>query len=1117
MNKKIFATAVILILILATNVYSKPRVEFLTNPYAGTFSNVIQEQVRFDPNNIDTWIQNTGIFDQDIRSSNTPGMMWPKGANRFAVFTAGVTIGTYIDGLLKLATASYKGEYAPGYINIAGGVPAPVTNADFKLYKVTSTDSTSADFINWYKMIPYGAPYVDRNNNGVWDIGIDRPGIRNATQTIFLCMTDGFPETHTSSEGFSGGTAPIFSEIRLTAWGYTGDSLYSLPLNDVQYISYVIINKSTKVWNNTGIGLISDTDLGDESDDYVGCDTALNLAYCYNGDNMDGSGNPPSYGVSPPAVGFDYVLSPLNYTGNPNDSVVYYDPPGSNKRVVKKGYKEFGITSFAYFMCNGCGYITCELDPTQPIEAYRNLTGFKKDGSSWLHPSTKQRVKKLFPGNPETGEGWTEYGFNGNINIARIQNCLGGDTVTAYPSLPGDRRFVANTGGANYNVNPNDTVRLILSQMVARGNNNKNSVTRLKNLCRSAQIFYDMNFELTFNTLPLPVVTKSITPLTPTTCGLNVYWNDIAEYFKYTDTIFEPPSANNTYRFQGYEVYEVNKNLSNNNLPDFGRPATINSNDIKLLKIFDRRDNIGVVVDTLPTGVFINGNELYSPLPIVPPYGLGMPTDFPESGLSRLLQINQTQFPQNYGGSSAIQYGQTYKFIVCAYAVSDAPNVRRGFKVIRNPLSSVVFSLTPQPYSSNITFNLHNGDTIITNKRDLGLKPVVVGQEYVQCAKYRVLFNTPDTMYSILKSTNNGISFITLKDGLKAGYNSRSHDSSRIYEGILFKTEKIKNSNVGVVKDPTMPIDSVQTRKYGWDYLPSNQYVTGSKYYGSVWSYQSKSMSMSFPMQGTFNNVRSLLRADQLRNVKIVFSNTNKQYAYRYRDTSATSDNFFIYQSMTQVPFKVYMVDSTISAPRQLNCAFVESNDVQPATGQWAPGADTLGRKLLLYVFNSSYDTTISTYKTKNLFITLTLDVMYVWAPRLLSASANFTEGDSLLIYPYTVTTQGAMYEFTTYAPTVPVISISSEVPDKYDLLQNYPNPFNPETNIRFALPEKSVVTMKVYNILGQLVETLIDNKRLDVGTHMMSFNGSRLASGIYFYTIETEKYTQTKRMVLLK
>jgi len=1106
----------ILILILLTfgNIYSKPKVEFLKNPYNQIIPDVLQEQIRFDANNIDTWIQNTGIFDQDIRTNNTPGFMWKKGTSRYAIFTAGLSMGAYVDGVLRLASASYKGEYAPGYINIIGGVPTPLTNSNFKLYKVTSTDSTSPDYVNWSSMIPYGAPYVDRNNNGQWDAGIDKPGIKNATQTIFICMTDGFPENHTASEGFSGGTTPMFSEMHLTAWAYKGDSLYSEALNDVQYTSLEIINKSTKVWNNAVMGIVTDMDLGDPTDDYIGCDTALNLAYCYNSDNMDGNGNPPSYGQNPPAVGMDYVLSPLEYTGNSNDSVVYYNPPGSNNRIVKKGYKELKLMSFVYFTGSGSGGITCEQDPSMPIEAYRYLSGIKKDGSYWFHPSTKQRTKKLYTGNPESGEGWTEYGFNGNSTMAVIKNCLGGDTVTTYFSPPGDRRFVINTGKTDFNVNQNDTLRIVISKLIAKGSNNKNAVTKLKDLSRTAQVIFDMNFEINYAQLPLPVVTKSITPFTSSTCGLNIYWNDIAEYFKYQDTVFHTPSENNIYRFQGYEIYEVNKNLSNNNLPNFGRPATINSNDIKLLKIFDRRDNIGVVVDTLPTGVFINGEELYSPLPIVPPYGLGMPSDFPESGLSRLIKINQTQFPQNYGGNSAIQYGETYKFIVCAYAVSDAPNVKRGFKVLRNVLSNALLTLTPQPPSGNITFNLHNGDTINTNKRDFGLKPVVVGQEYVKSAKYRVYFNTPDTSYCILRSLNSGASYDTLKKGLKAGYYSVSHDSSRIFDGILFKTDLIKSYNTGLIKDATVSADSIQTNKNGWEYLPMNQYVTGSKYFSNN-GYQSRSMSISFPKTGTFNNVKSMLRADQLRKIKIVFSNTNKQYAYRYRDTSSANDQYFIYQGMSLVPFKVYMTDST--ATRQLNCGFVESNDISPATGQWSPGADSLGRKLLMYVFNSSYDTSIALYKTKNLYISTTIDVMYVWAPRLLSVGANFNEGDSLILYPYTVMMPGVMYEFSTTAPTVPVINISSEIPDKYYLMQNYPNPFNPETKIKFALPEKSYVTIKIYNILGQLIETLVDNERLDAGIHQTSFNGSNLSSGIYFYTMVTTGYRETRKMILLK
>ncbi|MGV8017710.1 MAG: T9SS type A sorting domain-containing protein [Ignavibacteria bacterium] len=1117
MKSKIIPVISVLVFLFTGLVQSKPDIRFMDYAHPGFFPRVIQEQIRFDPNNIDTWIQNTGIFDQDIRTSNTPGGMWPKGSNRFFNFTVGLSMGAYIDGVLKLASASYKGEYAPGYISNSGGVPVPVTNTNFKLYKVTSTDTTSWDYINWGLMVPYGAPYVDRNLNGQWDQGIDKPGIVNAAQTVFICMTDGFPETHNQSEGFSGGTAPMFCEMHFTAWGYNGDTLYSLPLNDVQFFYYEIINKSTKTWNNTVMGLVNDADLGDATDDYIGCDTNANLSYCYNYDNMDGTGNSPSYGANPPACGMDYLLSPLYYTGNTNDSVVYYNPPGSNRRVVKKGYKQFGMTSFIYFTGTGSGGISCEFDPSLPIEAYRYLSGIKKDGAPWYHPYTKGRTKKVYTGNPETLEGWTEYGYNGNVNMAKIKNCVGGDTVATFLSPPGDRKYIFNTAGPTFNVNANDTMRIVLSQMVARGLNNKNAVTKLKGLDRTAQVLYDLNFKASFPTLPLPVVTKSVTPKTSTTCDMNLYWNDIAEYFAVQDTIFHTPAENNTYRFQGYEIYEVDKNLPVSSLPDFGKPATINSNNIKLLKIFDRRDNIGVVVDTLPTGVFINGEELYSPLPIIPPYGLGTPSDFPNTGLSRLISINQTQFPQNYGGNPDIQYGQTYKFIICAYAVSESQNFRRGFRVIRNPLSSVLLSIVPQPPPSNITYNLHNGDTINTNHRDLGLKPVVVGQEYVKNAFYRVIFRAPDTAYSILRSMNNGASFDTLKSGLKTTpmYYGKVHDSSRIYDGILFKTDRVKSYNIGVIKDPTASPDSFQTRSFGYQYLPVNQYVTGSKHFGVIYGYQSRSMSMSYPVLGTFNNVSSQLKSYQTRKIKIVFSNVNKQYAYRYLDTSYTEDKYFIYKSATLVPFRVYMIDST--APRQLNCAFVESNDVQPATGQWAPGADSLGRKLLMYVFNSSYDTNIANYKTKNLYFTMLFDIMYVWAPRLLNASANFSEGDSLIIYPYQVTMPGAYYEFYTVAPTVPVINISTEIPDEYDLMQNYPNPFNPATKIRFDLPEKAVVTIRIYNVLGQIVATLVNRQLLDAGKHQTEFIGDGYASGVYFYRIESDKFTQTKRMVLLK
>lgn len=89
-------------------------------------------------------------------------------------------------------------------------------------------------------------------------------------------------------------------------------------------------------------------------------------------------------------------------------------------------------------------------------------------------------------------------------------------------------------------------------------------------------------------------------------------------------------------------------------------------------------------------------------------------------------------------------------------------------------------------------------------------------------------------------------------------------------------------------------------------------------------------------------------------------------------------------------------------------------------------------------------------------------------------------------------------------------------VAESFDLAQNYPNPFNPSTNIRFSIPEEGFVTLKVFNILGQEVASLV-NEVKTTGNYEVSFDASQLTSGIYFYTINTGNYSQTKKMMLIK
>jgi hypothetical protein len=103
------------------------------------------------------------------------------------------------------------------------------------------------------------------------------------------------------------------------------------------------------------------------------------------------------------------------------------------------------------------------------------------------------------------------------------------------------------------------------------------------------------------------------------------------------------------------------------------------------------------------------------------------------------------------------------------------------------------------------------------------------------------------------------------------------------------------------------------------------------------------------------------------------------------------------------------------------------------------------------------------------------------------------------------------LYEMITSA-----IWSTSQLPRTFLLLQNYPNPFNPTTTIRYALPGRVHVTLSIFNTLGQEVATLV-NESEEAGYHEIKFDGTNLASGMYFYRIQAGSFLQTKELLLLR
>jgi len=103
------------------------------------------------------------------------------------------------------------------------------------------------------------------------------------------------------------------------------------------------------------------------------------------------------------------------------------------------------------------------------------------------------------------------------------------------------------------------------------------------------------------------------------------------------------------------------------------------------------------------------------------------------------------------------------------------------------------------------------------------------------------------------------------------------------------------------------------------------------------------------------------------------------------------------------------------------------------------------------------------------------------------------------------------------YTPAVGTHTNSNELPIRYDLKQNYPNPFNPVTNISYSLPRSGNVSLVIYNLLGEEVSRLVDDRQLPIGEYNASWDATNMISGIYFYRLQAGDFVRTRKMVLLR
>jgi len=147
-------------------------------------------------------------------------------------------------------------------------------------------------------------------------------------------------------------------------------------------------------------------------------------------------------------------------------------------------------------------------------------------------------------------------------------------------------------------------------------------------------------------------------------------------------------------------------------------------------------------------------------------------------------------------------------------------------------------------------------------------------------------------------------------------------------------------------------------------------------------------------------------------------------------------------------------------------------------------------------------------------------DAGLTWVSQNTTPVSNIQEIDysryNDLIIAYSISSTGEVLRSRQMVQPVGIQQTGNTIPYDYSLSQNFPNPFNPVTVIRYSLFENRFVKLRVYDVLGNEIATLVNEKQ-NAGSYSVDFNAGKLPSGIYYYTIKAGEFTDTRKMMLVK
>jgi hypothetical protein len=1064
-------------------------------------------------NNLWTWMESNGESNHSPDGDN--GTYYPRGT-AWLIYKDGIMWGgkCYADEamtteapysqLIRVGGSHYDPGVREGHVIGMGATAAPSDPADARIYRIrrdyasmdpeelkrdaaeyneTGVDQVSQAEIDeiyaWYDRdwtewpVDLGAPFIDRNGNGVYDPpppfgddftidsliagGFDEPGIAGAdpnspaNQVLWTVYNDLDREQCLQLQG----SEPIGLELQTTVWGYKRTD----PLGNLYFRKIKLINKGGVDIDGVGtlgsfwidsmyVAQWSDPDLGVAGDDLLGCDTLLSIGYVYNGNANDNEF--VKFRLAPPAAGYDFLQGPA--IASPGDRAVF-------DLKYRDGFKNLGMTSFSWFSAGSPISDPPEGDYVRgTLRWYKMLRGYVPlDGPLDFYPFPPGADPNRFPysGDPIKGTG-----------------LLDGEGQP-WSFAPGDRRLNCSTGP--FTLAPGDTQDVVVAVVCGLGADRLSSVAVMKFNDRFAQNTYDALFQV-------PSSPKApIVKVAEFDGKVILEWGSDLVRVKDTETTVNQPGG---FAFEGYNVYQFPTRTAS--VADAKRIATVDLPTDPTVILDEQFDQASGQILSLPVQ-----------------YGSN-------SGITRYFEFDR-DYLLDIG---KIYNGQEYYLAVTAYSHATVP----GYLPATLESAPVVLTVVPKvPFGAE--YQVVYGDTLAveheSGKSDGIITPIVIDPTAGTGASYEVQFDTTGgvTTWKLWNVTDN-------KEILTGQSNQSNDDNYDIIEGGIFL--KVSGPPPGV-------------KDYAW--VSGSRFLTWSGADGLEFEGFGGALGWSSPRayfgDGTIFIPADKLKNIEIRFANVDADGNfdpnqeNVSYGYRHgRGFSGppakpefapfiinTAGTGYDYQDFTKsVPLAVYDID--VDPPRRLALAHLENNaDGGLVDGKyWPPyygdanNTSGDGPREWLWIMDADYSETPNPeYQVEIIEGPQPVMLYAAWSRR---NTDPWTDDNVMQVYVNRPNTPDDVFRYI-----VPAVSKTAELQvESAKTVGVYPNPyyaFNPAERNRLArfvtfnnLPPEA--TVRIFNLAGQLVRKIDKNDNAQfLRWDLLNHDALPVASGMYIAHIE--------------